>query len=376
MSAATGMDIFEIAARGNEFWPKLQRVKEELNPTDFSFYPYESLGTFDHLRAMLDNERGRLLDLAAGAPILDIGAGDGDSSFFLESLGCKVVAVDNPATNWNAMQGIRLLKQALNSSVDIQVLDLDSQFTLGETGFGLTLLLGVLYHLQNPFYVLSKLARNSRYCLLSTRVARYSLDRRVELHQEPVGYLVDAHETNNDATNYWIFSEAGLKRLINRTKWTLCDYMTVGNQLDSDPITAAGDERAYALLKSEVFHGPAILLDGWHLAEGDGWRWVAGNFSARFDLPAGPRRDFTLTFRFALPQLLFDRLGPITVQASAQHDALPAETYSRAGDHVYIRRVATAGGAVQIDFKTDKWLAGDETDARDRALIAVSLDLA
>jgi hypothetical protein len=72
----------------------------------------------------------------------------------------------------------------------------------------------------------------------------------VALQNIPVGYLLAADECNNDATNYWIFSEAGLRRLLHRTGWDVLDFGTVGATGMSDPATAKGDERAFCLVRS------------------------------------------------------------------------------------------------------------------------------
>jgi ribosome recycling factor len=76
---------------------------------------------------------------------------------------------------------IHALKEALASSVDIQTFDLDTQFALRRPVYGLVFLFGVLYHLRNPFYVLESLAHQSRYCLMSTRIARFAPDQKTRL---------------------------------------------------------------------------------------------------------------------------------------------------------------------------------------------------
>ena len=53
-----------------------------------------------------------------------------------------------------------------------------------------------------------------------------------------------------DATNFWMFSEAGLRRILQRSGWDIVDFMTVGNTKDSDPATAPGDERAFCYVRS------------------------------------------------------------------------------------------------------------------------------
>src|SRR5206468_480585 len=107
---------------------------------------------------------------------LDVGSQDGELAFFLESLGYQVVAADHPAYNHNGMRGIRSLKAALGSNVDIHEIDVDRPFTLPHDSYELIVFLGILYHLRNPFYVLEELSRRTTHCLVSTRVARYLPD--------------------------------------------------------------------------------------------------------------------------------------------------------------------------------------------------------
>jgi hypothetical protein len=155
---------------------------------------------------------------------------------------------------------MRLLKQSFNSSVEILEIDLDSQFKLPAERYELAFLLGILYHLKNPYLALESLAKQARYAFISTRVIRFNVASgaegtqfnrcRIELRDAPVAYLVDAAETNNDATNFWMFSEAGLRRILHRCGWDILDFMTVGNTQDSDPATVQGDERAFCYMRS------------------------------------------------------------------------------------------------------------------------------
>ena len=113
-------------------------------------------------------------------------------------------------------------------------------------------LLGILYHLKNPFYVLEALARHTELCFVSTRIAQLTPDHNTRLKHVPVAYLLDPLETNNDATNYWIFSEVGLRRLFDRTGWEVLEFTTVGTTTGSDPVAPDRDERAFALLRSRA----------------------------------------------------------------------------------------------------------------------------
>jgi len=243
-----------------EFRAQLQRTKDGLAPADFGWYPYGTLDNFFILKRLLSAENRGFLEQVRDGLIVDIGAADGDLAFFLESLGYRVHVADYPPTNFNSCRGVRLLKQTLNSQVQIQEIDLDSQFDLPAQRYELAFFLGILYHLKNPFYALENLAKRARHAFVSTRIARFNVAKgaegrtvnrkRVELASIPVGYLVAADETNNDATNFWMFSEAGLRRLLHRTGWDVLDFITLGNTEDSDPATSGGDERAFCYVRS------------------------------------------------------------------------------------------------------------------------------
>ena len=231
------------------FEKELNQKKLSIKPNSF-WYPYGILNNLTHLDNLLTGENRDIMNLINKKPVLDIGSADGDLSFFLESLGINVDIIDHPLTNFNMMEGVRLLKTALNSSVEIHDLDVDSRFAMPLKSYSLILLLGTLYHLKNPYYILETLSKSGNYCLLSTRITKFSPDKKTNLSSLPVAYLVEPLESNNDPTNYWMFSKKGLERIIERTGWKIIDFMTVGNTVDSDPASNKGDERAFCLLKS------------------------------------------------------------------------------------------------------------------------------
>lgn len=47
------------------------------------------------------------------------------SLFFLAKMGLSIDVIDNEYTNFNRLEGARILKGALNSSVTIRLIDLD-----------------------------------------------------------------------------------------------------------------------------------------------------------------------------------------------------------------------------------------------------------
>lgn len=278
------VDIRELRERVPAFRKRLEEVKRGIR--DITPYPYDTFGNLTHLDQLLTGERRKLATLAAGKPIADVAAADGDFAFFLASQGFDVHIVDNAAINCNGLGMARAVAAATGLDVTIHDIDLDSHFVLPEREYGLVLFLGVFYHLKNPYYALEQLARQARHMVLSTRVAQFArplaappqpttveraralvdgvVDRflprpsapppaMTRIGGIPVAYLVDERECNDDPTNYWIFTHEGLQRILRRAGWEILDYSAVGNTERSDPASPDGDERAFCLARSRVF---------------------------------------------------------------------------------------------------------------------------
>jgi len=361
MQYSSPNDIRDLAATAILFHARLGELKRVSRSPEFEWYPYNSFGIFPVLTPMLQEDRRDLLTLTGAGPVLDIGCGDGDFSFFFEFLGCRVMAIDNPATNYNRTHGFRTLRSALGSSVELSVCDIDAGLDLRGRTFGLALCLGVLYHLKNPFGFLENLARHVRHCLLSTRIAQVTVGGTA-ITQEPVAYLLDPSEANNDRTNYWIFSEAGLRRILDRTGWDLCDYASTGFEQGSDPAHGDRDQRAYCMIRSKLAD-PWLDVDldgGWHAMEDDSWRWTERVFGVLLKptVSATP----TLRFRFTIP----DELGPVRIRAAVNGTYLPECEYSSSGEHTYIQAIPPlTSDHVSIRFELDKSLGPSPADRRE-----------
>jgi len=115
------------------------------------------------------------------------------------------------------MHGVRTLHRRLHSGICIREADVDNEFPFDGT-YGLAICLGVLYHLKNPVFVLEHLARISRFCLLSTRIARCLPGGVPMPNGHALAYLLGERELNRDDTNWWIFTKPALRRLFERTK--------------------------------------------------------------------------------------------------------------------------------------------------------------
>ena len=361
-------DITQIVNAVHDFEQRFNAIKHTCPlPAGRDWYPYHTFSSIDMLEHVLTGDRRKLLSLTEGYPVLDIGCGDGGLSYFFEDLGLPVHAIDHPSTNYNGMEGVRALRTALGSAVEISEADLDRQFALPRQTYGLVLLFGVLYHLKNPFYVLEALSKRARYCLLSTRIARYTPDHLTDLEKIPVAYLLGERETNDDPTNYWIFSRAGLMQLFQRTGWLVCDFATAGGERSSDPIHADNDERAFCLLESAHtdLNLDARLTDGWHRLEGS-CRWTTQRFSFLVQCPRVTRSTPELYLRFLIPEAILATRPTVTLTARINSCVLPTHTYATAGEHIYQEKIpkAALGEKLEITFETDDVLWPPAPDPR------------
>jgi hypothetical protein len=361
------LEIRDLAARALVFQEGLAAAKKEVPAPSPGWYPWDSFGALTHLDRLLTGHHRFLEPLIGDLPVLDLGCGDGDLSFFFESIGCRVCAVDNPPTNYNRMAGVEALKIALDSSVRIEPLDLDGRFRLPVERCGLALCLGILYHLKNPYGVLETLAGCSNYCLLSTAITRFAPDQATEVNHLPVAFLAGRDGLRGDETNYWVFSEAGLRTLIDRCGWEVYDWLVVDDEA-SVLWNTQRDERVFCLLRSRPFAPPPVtrLADGWHILENGAWRWTARRFSVVI-APGAQRLNLKVTVP---PNLEL----PLTLTAGAAGAVLATHTLTQAGDFDCTQQVPP-GPEVLVEFELDKALAPDTTDARERAIIVRAVEL-
>ncbi len=228
------------------FAERLKNVKKSLR-VEFPWYPYDTMANFWHIDPIVTEEFDFLF--TPSKKYADIGAADGELAYYLEFLGNDCDIYDNAPTNMNGLRGANALKAALDSRVNIVQCDLDSQFDIKHQ-YDVLFFFGILYHLKNPLFVLEKLSSVSRFMFLSTRIARHFQANEQDVSAFPAAYLLAPDEANNDATNFWIFTDAGLKRVIDRAGWELIGYRTVGDTQHSNPQDNDRDERAFAFLRS------------------------------------------------------------------------------------------------------------------------------
>lgn len=311
MATFTEAPSFSSALDGSwSFQSHIRSIKTSLD-VSFEWYPYETLSNLPHISALLRNIDGDLVDYLPNRLLMDIGCGDGEIALFFESLGFNVEAIDFARSNHNGLCGVRALIGALGSKVRLHDLDLDSLGELPVRDAGLAVCLGLLYHLKNPFAFMERLAHSCHYCILSTRLLSSLPTAPGRLDSLPIGYLVDTFELNGDDSNYWLFSESGLMRLINRSGWVVLASSTLEserNELVKSPCIT--DKRIFLLLASKVDLRGFRMLKGWYGEDSAGWRWTAPAFS--FIIPAPMKTPREVCLDVYLPPEIYHSVRFVT----------------------------------------------------------------
>jgi SAM-dependent methyltransferase len=323
----------DLLARSHAFRETLSAAKQT-PPSQFSWYPYHTMASLDHLSPLIQQHYPLIARALQSGPVLDVGCGDGDLACFFASLGLNVTAIDNPPTNYNWMNGIRDLRARLRVPLHIEERDVDAQFSLGDSAFGLTFLLGTLYHLKNPYYVLETLAKHSRYCLLSTRIAAVT-PKKTRMEKEPLAYLLDDRETNDDASNYWIFSPTALLRLAKRSGWTVLAHVITDSKRRANPVDPDADSRMFLFLRSDLRSSPATLRlwPGWTEISEQGWAWTLKKFVIDVD-SHDVTRPTAFRLGFIIPPAVAS-VSPVTLQCKINGKSVGKQTYKGHGPQTF-----------------------------------------
>ena len=366
----------EFLRQGEEFRTHLQALKGRLLVPDYGWYPYETLSALGILTRLIEPVFDEVAPALSSGPVADIGCADGDLGLFCSYLGGQVDAVDHLESSFNQMRGIDVLREALGLPLDVHDIDLDGRFQLPRSDYRFAFFLGTLYHLRNPYYVLENLALHADWCVLSTRIAQVT-PRQPPIEKDPLAYLLDAREANNDPTNYWIFSPAGLLRLLSRAGWTVFGHERIGPALFSAPVRPQADERMFVLLKSRPRH-PGLLvraLHGWYAPENDGWRWTAKTFALEVVPPAdGALSEFAL--RLQVPDSLLEAQGRVRVTCTIEGCPAGAISCTKPETLEFRGRFPNLSTrrAIQLDFQVESSYLPAAGDVRELGVIVPLLE--
>ncbi len=323
----------DLLNRSRTFRDSLSGAKQT-PPSAFDWYPYDTMASLDHLSPLLQQHFPLFARALQSGPVLDVGCGDGDLSCFFASFGSSVTAIDNPPTNYNWMNGVRDLRERLSLPLEIEERDVDTQFSLGDSSYGLTLLFGTLYHLKNPYYVLETLAKHSRYCVLSTRIASVT-PSKTRIEKEPLAYLLDDREANDDASNYWIFSPAGLLRLAKRSGWKVVGHVLTNSKRRPNPVDPDADSRMFLFLRSDLRSSPATLrlTEGWTEVSAQGWAWTLKKFIIEVD-SQDVAQPTSFRLGFIIPPVIATS-SPVSVHCRINGKSAGKQTYKGHGSQTF-----------------------------------------
>lgn len=112
---------------------------------------------------------------------------------------------------------------------------------------------------------------------------------------------------------------------------------------------------------------------GFYTVENGAWRWTAHAFTVTLHPPRGAAANGArLVLKFALPDAVFQKVGPIKMMARVNGLDLAPEEFKAAGDQTYSREVpgtALGADAVTVDFTLDKFIAPTPGDLRELGVI-------
>ena len=370
------MTASEFLRQGEMFRAGLQALKQRLVVRDYGWYPYETLSALGILTRLIEPVFEEVAPALSSGPVADIGCADGDLGLFCAHLGAQVDAIDHLESSFNQMRGIDVLREALGLSLGVHDIDLGGRFHLPRSDYRFAFFLGTLYHLKNPYYVLENLALHADWCVLSTRIAQVT-PRQTLIEDDPVAYLLDPREANDDPTNYWIFSPAGLLRLLSRAGWTVFGHERIGVRLNSDPVHPQADERMFVLLKSRPRHPDLLVraLHGWYAPENDAWRWTAKTFAVEV-VPAAEGALSEFALRFQVPGQLLEAQGQVRVTCTIEGCSAGAITCTKPETLEFRGRFPnlSARSAIRLDFQVESSYSPAAGDVRELGVIVPLLE--
>jgi tRNA (mo5U34)-methyltransferase len=166
-----------------------------------------------------DTRRGlprlKLPHTLAGKSVLDVGAWDGFYSFEAARRGARqVLATDSFAWDgscWGSKDGFLLARSVLGLDhlVEDRLIDVMDLSPARLNGiFDVTLFLGVLYHLKDPFTALERVAAvTGELLVLETETG-------LNLLPSPACRVYAGRELNHDDGNFFAFNQSALKKLL------------------------------------------------------------------------------------------------------------------------------------------------------------------
>ena len=121
------------------------------------------------------------------------------------------------------------------------------------------------------------------------------------------------------------------------------------------------------------------LVSGFYDIENGAWRWTGKQFTVELGVPFGAaQKGAALELNFSIPDIVIAKSTTVTLAASVDGNALPPETYTKAGEYTYRRDIPAAllgGAGVKVTFTLDKTIQAGGGDLRDLGVVASGIAL-
>lgn len=121
------------------------------------------------------------------------------------------------------------------------------------------------------------------------------------------------------------------------------------------------------------------LIAGFYGVEMHAWRWTAHRFSVGLKPPPGSAHNGAkLRAHLFIPDVQIQKLGPMTLCATAAGHRLEPETFLTSGTHVYWRDVPAEvldTNIIPVTFEFDKWAPRVGLNGRELAAVVASIGL-
>jgi hypothetical protein len=221
-----------------------------------TLYDFDTLDNVGVILGLVDERAATYLDGMSNRTMIDIGCANGELGFAFEEAGFSVALLDRSLVS--AVQGSDVRQDApliasiiarnKRSRAVIFDEDVDQGFdprrvvegfrrAHGGEGpferFGLGVMVGVLYHLKNPYTAVDRLRELCDHLIIGTWVADcLPEDRQRIIEDEQVVYLLKDRQLSVDPTNYWIFTPRSFRVLVERCGWRILAEHTITNPPD------------------------------------------------------------------------------------------------------------------------------------------------
>ena len=221
----------------------LEAVRQDpaFERANITLYPYDPLENLPAILRLVDDRIAARLD-ASNRTMIDIGCANGDLGFAFEEAGFSVALLDRSHVAEAAGSQVQqdaplvasLMARQLGSRAVIFNEDVDDGFDpdrvlegfarsfVGDPPFerfALGVMVGVLYHLKNPYAAIEKLRRLCDHLVVGTWVMDCLPKRWRMVADDQVVFLLGDRQLADDPSNYWIFTPRSFRVLVERSGW-------------------------------------------------------------------------------------------------------------------------------------------------------------